>query len=536
MPFFHFKKAYTKNATFSGVKKPYSSVFGFASICIFFFAAYFPVLTDSWAYHDDYNMWRNPSNGVCENFLMFRVLTGLGRSVGAYSLCGIWKLVHDFSDARVAHFLMVLLLSVFAWIFFLWLKKHSISKIHAMLLTGAIFTLPTFQSQTAYILSSVNTLGALLSACAAIISYKALFNTLSIARKTILIFIAVGILFTVTHIHTSAGLFFWPMISVPLICAEDKVWWKEKWRYISLIIINIAAQLSYYLVYTLLYVPLYKNDYGGNIYKTVPVEKILWFFYEPLLNALNLWNIFPTWYIGVLVAIVIIAGLFISMRTNFIHKDVQEITTNKPSATQIELVSGFSRVALLLSLLPLSVAPYLVIQDDLCFYRGLIGLGPLIVLLLFYSIRSIQCLFSNSNSKKVTTGFLVAACFSGAYFAYFNIKTQIIYPQKVEISYIKKILAETDLNPIRRIHVIGNPEGVPLYGKAVRGDEFGTSPTSFPWDVEGIIRASLLDLKKENENQSFIVTHGIDNTVPVELSDEPTSFDVKSILVIDMRK
>lgn len=493
----------------------------FSGILILFTVIYLPVLQGYYVYHDDY--WGMAWNKLsCSDYKISKIMNELGRFIGGYLTCYVWMFVNTLSDARLARFINIFLLSILAFTTYLWLCKNRIDRVPSLLLSIMIYTLPTFQSLVSIVNGIMHFLGLLLSIASVLLAYKALFTPLAFSVKLMLTTISAALLLLTLHMHQSFVLFYWPLIAVLLLRATLQSWRQWRLPIFYLFCVNLFAQIVFFILFIAFYATPHAIGYSGGINASPALyaEKLGWFFRGPLLDALNLWNIFPLKTIAAAVAALLISGLL--MESVGIYRNSAESLLKRLSFI-------FSKILLLLSLFPLCMLPYLLIPRNLAFYRSLTGLSPLIVILLFFGVVNISNFFIGSDKVKERLLFITLglACLTGIFYAHTNVKNYIVIPQALEFGYIKNMLQQADLSKIKQIHVIHSEMGVPLYSREVRYDEFGTSATSYPWDIINIIKAALIDMGKD-PNLDIVISEAV--------KGKPFEIYSSSILFIDMTR
>lgn len=488
----------------------------FSGMLVLFSLIYMPVLQGYYVYHDDY--WGIAWDKIsCSDYQISKVMNELGRFVGGYLTCYIWMFVDTINEARGARFVNVLLLSALAFTTYLWLCKNQTDRVHALLLSVMIYTLPTFQSLVSIVNGIMHFIGLLLSMASILLAYKALSISVSKRSKAILIFVSIVLLLITLHMHQSFTLFYWPLVAILLLRITAESWRQWRLPIIYLFGINLIAQFLFFVLYKKFYETPYAVGYTGTISVHLIYEKVKWFLHEPLVDALNLWNIFPSPTVTILVAAVIIIWIF---------AEAAMTIRGGSGLVREKIFIIFSKFFLLLCLLLLCQLPYLVIARSLSFYRGLAGLAPLIVIMLFGAVSYLLHFLEAGVARKAITSVLVICCMTGIFYAHNNVMNYIVIPQTVELRYIKSQLQQSDLSHIRQVHIIHSRIGDPLYSDTPRYDEFAVSATSYETDVPNMVNVALNELDKGSFMSDIVITQGTDDRIP---------FYDERLLVIDMR-
>ena len=212
-----------------------------------------------------------------------------------------------------------------------------------------------------------------------------------------------------------------------------------------------------------------RSELVSNIF-----NKILWFFKDPLVSALNLHIITPSLKIALGVSILIVTGLF--------------YFSKRPAGQR------FAVLLILLSILPLSYMPNLAAAHSWASYRSLAALAPLIVLYTVFALKKYLTFLGDNPGKIFLSGFLfVTALFSGIT-AHRNLDIFFIHPQMAEATAVRKELSRADLSNVDRIYFVMTTWEDHL-APSVRYDEFGMPSSAWPWSSQAMAAILLRELR-----------------------------------------
>jgi len=243
-----------------------------------------------------------------------------------------------------------------------------------------------------------------------------------------------------------------------------------------------------------------------------PVEKISWFFREPLTNALNIWSIFPTIFISLTTVGIIIVGLLIELFVEYksgVAKNQQKKNLEK----------YFLKIIILGALFILCYLPNLAAGRNAAFYHTLPVLTMVIVLLVFNAIRRFLMVFSPLYKTKIQTGILLIMSIVAMYTAYRNIKNYIAEPCEAEIQHVIFSIKNSDIDNINHIHLIRPRWGLDFNSKRFRYETFGV-PSSVYWmNAPGLVTLALseIGIARERVRGIRITSSGLND--PQELED-----------------
>jgi len=493
--------------------------FMFWGLLLFLALVYMPVYQNYYANSHDYNL-------LTRGFLNYDawVLIKVGRPVSALILSIASSLISTFADISFARFLIILLFGVSAYLFYRWLRSNSVSLIHALLLVVAIFTLPSFQVYIAMMSTGIKISFCLLITIYAsqmafkgadqITTPKTVFNKYVKASAALLL---VSLM-----IYPSASMFYWVMLSVPLMGVGFDSLIKNKKKLVTLFSLPLITSGIYFIFGFFMLHGIQISESHKFVVSTEPMGKLTWFFLgSPIIKALNLWYVPSTDIAAYIILFVILLGI-LAGAVKAINDNGKSTQKNKSKI----IIRLFQQYFLIACLIPLSCLPILAAAGGHATYRTLIAISSLIVIILYWSIANFGSVLPYSRKSHLVTSILVVASLYGVFTAHRNVVDYFIIPATSEIRFIRSALLQSDLTKIDRIHVI-RPEVKSLTGKRMHhSDEFGAL-----WSSGGaatMIKAILNELDFIPEHKNFKLTNSTGESN--YYSPNPNS------LLIDMRR
>lgn len=483
-------------------------------------ACYLPALTGHYIHHDDVFFWeRSPQ--TYSPHAMFQTLLALGRYLSAYMATALGWIVVTVKDLNSVRWLSLLQIVLSAWFMFLCLCRHVDGRVKAFLVCFLIFVLPPFQvlvgyAQCAPLSSAV--LFATISICLAdqISIERALVKRI-VCKRTLL---AILLLMASYATYASAATFYWAVAAFIVLLNQRASYQALRHRVMNVCVVGMAALLGYVLVLnvTKTYFQKYTHGiYSPYMFTTDYMGKLKWFVAEPLVNTLNLWNIYPNLFVAFF-ALSVILGAWIYC---FALEGDREEGGNENFVVRrsffMAMVLGFIMVQ--------SFLPNLVSVPNVAFYRVCVGLTSFMAFLFVWAMVQWVSIFPSSLRDKIYVGLLFLLCLYGGISAYGNLLNYIVRPNQAELEYVKEIVRGIDLTKYDQIHVLRPDE------KAMkkRYDEFGHltfgSPAQTRLFMDAVIR--------ENQKDGIVDTDRFVFSVNAKHPDQ--SFE-ESTLVIDMTK
>jgi hypothetical protein len=209
-----------------------------------------------------------------------------------------------------------------------------------------------------------------------------------------------------------------------------------------------------------------------------PLAKALWFIHEPLVNALNLWNLVPKISISLFITVFTLSGLLLFLPGKLLERG--------------------GKFLLALALVPLSYLPNLLVQEDGATYRTQVGLTSLLALYASFALLGWLSFALKANilqdalrkrqwsprrlQLRLAATFLIGGVLLGSVLAANNVTTYFVVPQAKELSIMASQLNSAALAQATSIYIIGCTADDSL-APVVRYDEFGLPSCSQFWAV-----------------------------------------------------
>lgn len=457
-------------------------------VLIFFvlIAAFAPALHPHYIYHDE-----------VKNFLITPFRTFIpdhyqdvfcGRPLSAMLLTAKGLLVHQVSDLAVIRLFYLFILSLAAWILTGWLETHGVRTLQALLLALLIFTLPPFQVMVAF-MGSCQPIAVLTAV------YSAKFaKTMPLGKNAGKRFLSrsagmsIGLLFAALLIYPPHAMYYWVMAAIVLLSFN-----KESFDHWGGVLTNLFyagfGALGIYGLVLMATKPYFADltigGYNPYVSAMDVAGKLRWFFKEPLVNALNLWNIFPERKTAYAAGGFILAACLLQIGRAY--KDIKEERIQKKQIYVVCL-----SFCLFVILVFLTFLPNLAAGVHAAHYRCLAGLMSMVVLTIFWAVQKWLVFVPKPVRETVLTILLILSCFGGVVSAHRNLYAYRVKPSIAEFEYLKDKISAVPLDELKEIHII-RPDVSKLKS---RYDEFGTPTTFFHHNISAMVTVILRELNK----------------------------------------
>lgn len=509
------------------------NIYIFFIILFVFFLTYMPIIQGYYVHHDDNYYWAW-GYGECSSWPtagFSKYYTG--RPFGAYIICsfgwlfkalqGSGAINMGMESANYIRGIGIVSVSVLAYLFFIWLRQNSLKMFHSLLLVVCIFTLPPFQSMLATISNIQNVITTVLTVVAFFIAMKSV-NTEQKNKSIRYAVLSILLLLIVLLTYQSSMMFFWTMLAVLVLQLDMQSFDKMRKKIIYLFCIGFAAILAYYPIAHQITKGRTDPNYDFGLVSDI-YGKIIWFFNNPVVDALNLWHIFNSSTYTKITAFIILLGAAISFANAYLAIEADKKNTVK--LLQYYIFKYF----LVVSLVALSSLPHLASRLNFAPYRSIFPLAVLTAIFLFWALRNIALLFAEHKRERFLTAALVIGTLLGTYNAHNHLMNYYVFPQTLELRFIKSAIAQSaiaegNLSKIKKIHVIHSAPAVSYVSPSGRNDEFGTAGTTYPQDIKWIVYSAIDEL-------------GIDRQTILDISwgrKEDFKGADESTLVIDMTR
>lgn len=402
--------------TASKIQKPHPLA-TFALFSAIFLFTYSPCFQYSYGLLDDY-------------YLLFLTLTkgawcpeivgsmmSQGRPLNIPFIAAAFSSLHSIRDLVYLRYIATLGIALLATLFF----RHSMhvgwNKTQSFVLSLLVFSQLPFQVLAGW--SLVGFLGAIripLAYVSFFIAKYAAEKPLKSPAFTALYLATVAALSASMAMHQTTAMFFW--IAMAQDALSPKKWdVSRRLLAVAFSAFGIACSIEYAIC------AWGKSAYSAYLLTDRDrlsfdlLEKIHWFFSEPLTNSLNFNNLAASPYIAVGMAATIVTGL------SFFIKTLEPKEWLKP------------RVLLLLALPVLCYTPNLMVAESWASYRTLYALSALMMLYFFSAIQGIAQKLA--VSKNIVTGALFTAALVSLVCANQNVSTYLAEPQSKELALLR---------------------------------------------------------------------------------------------------
>jgi tetratricopeptide (TPR) repeat protein len=432
------------------------------SFLLIFGLVYSPVLYFDYLFHDDVFFWFRLEGGF--KHPVHDLLMSMGRYTAAWLTTFAGWTVHDVPDLKFLRLLGLLGLSACAVLVFRQMRRSTLRDIHAFLAAIVLFLWPGFQDIIFYAAGSY-CIWSVFLACLA-------FEIISGGQ----IFGGIGLILISLTIYPPGAMFYWVMAAMVLLFPQhNQPKPPQKQSYPRLICAGLAGLLLYAaLIYGV--GPLFRHSTPlplYNIYATTHdlPGKLQWFFSEPLVNALNLWDIYPKAFTTFLVAFFIILTGGLAAMTSI---------RQAPQRARWDLIWSLGgKAGLILCLFLLAFLPNLAAGENAAFYRCLTALTSVIWLLLLRSCLWWIGKIPPAAGRWVMTVVLSSAVLYSGFKAFQNILYFRVYPSHLEWMAFKSMAVNIPFKATDQVYII-----CPNHRPAIeRYDEFGVLTSQYSEDI-----------------------------------------------------
>ena len=380
-----------------------------------------------------------------------------------------------------------------------------------------IATLPSSQVYAAWATTAFFPYSALISGAAFILAERG-FKSRRYFPKIAFGAGASFALLAALRIYQSTAMFFWVFAAVTVLKPDTEI--HDILRRICWYGLLVMAGLSLGFVVYALASYLYIDELArGGLVQDIP-RKIVWFFRDPLPNAMNFFSLSP-------------AHWFLPAGVPFVDRLHRAVNIAVAGSMFLFVLVGLGlyfqgsfkerlwKLGTAVSLLPLSYVPQLVAVHRSAVYRGLLSLASLLVVYMFLAFRGYAQRRPRLSpiGMNVGIGSIALAC---ALLATSNVRTYFVTPQVRDLEALRTQLASENLANARSIYLI-RPNWRDTLAPLVRYDEFGAR-SSASWAARSMVFLLLREIAPEQ----------VHLPVTVVSADDPLEPPPDS-LVIDMR-
>lgn len=365
---------------------------------------YLPVAVIPYAFIDDYTHlgeWHGLGGGDLWGFSV-----RAGRPIGGLLLIGAYSAAPDIDALRLMRLASLLGIAALGTLLYFALRRGGIG---AWLSTGisvSIISLPSIQVWASWAVLFEAPVAAFLSGVAALRAASAF--RLASRRATRRRVEATALLLLALLTYQPAAMFFWVFLAIDTLRPSERLGSAARRIGAGVGVGAAAMALSYVAV-------LLGKQFFGSLGQfdrsslTLDiVEKLSWFADEPLVNALNLFDLTPTIRLAAAVAILSLLGI------GLLHRE------------QGWEALGFVGIALLL--VPLAYLPNLAVEENWASYRSLGALSSLGTLYFWLGLRGIAeaALVTSPRSRAARWGVRAAAVGLGAALSYLAVQMLLV--------------------------------------------------------------------------------------------------------------
>ncbi len=446
---------------------------------------FFPGITGHYLYHDDVFLW-DWQRTHWATHVQYIQQGKCGRPLAKFIMFSMDSLVGTINSANIVRFFTIVIISLIALAIDIWLRRIcGFLKRDSFLVSLAIVVLPPFQVYVYPVAAFYVPVAILLSIFSAFVLLKQernqerLINFRFFEWPLYSLFLLLCSLMT----YQSGSTFFIALLAIWLIGADCREMNNIKWPWLHLAIFFIAV-LIYFIFFKML-VPA--NAMGeGSIYNNSVAfnygQKLCWFFRQPMVAALNLWQnvlIFSSR----AVAVGVFSIIFLGIVSEFLYLMRSEDVSNKGILARNLL---FKYLAILVLIL-LSCCVTLVIHAYVSFYRTLAPLMAIVFILFWNGIRRILVVFLKQGGyETIATVVLIFICICAMIFAQVTFRKYCVDNNSRELRYIENEIISKYNSHIQRVYVI-RPT---CFVKGNDNDEFGNTTCFWSHDVPGLVKAA----------------------------------------------
>lgn len=516
-------------------------------LSVYFYSVFAPASVIDCAHHDQYRYFCE--DGHQDRFKQERRnlpqdewLRVIGRPVAAELEYQVFRSVKSLGDLKRFRLLTVGLVALASACWACWLQALGLGRLTAAALSAATFTLPAV-SFTIF-MTSLNHPVAFLLALASAALVPVAFAPASawfwfLLRAVAAGGVAVGLfVIALLSYQPSAFVIFLPVFAA-LTLGSPRDSRSNKRLILGTLILTTTGGLIYFLFVRL--------HFGADFPASAPVhyrvaltphlaENLYRFATRTLVSALNLWNIWPSSTLTLIVLGVIASGgiahILLRMRS------CPGTSTHRRALITLAAIPAL----LIISDLPMIASDGSKLGG---LYRTHFACTALVLTLFFAAVQTWVGLLPDRYRARALIGAAVALSLVGGIWANYTFHMNCLNSNK-ELEFIRSRIVSNIRLPLRRIHVIG-PRNVPLGCNGCRKsspDEFNVYSTSFQQDVPHIVRTALLSLIRPSDFIIQSVPHTSDglrqiqpNTVAVTYSDPDEGVLVSpGMIVIDMNE
>ena len=498
------KESFSTSAILSLVDRTKAAVTGW-QVCLFLTTilslCYASVLVTSYGFSDDYPFFVGILLGGTDDR---KAMIAGGRPTYALLTSLSFAPLNAIGDLRYLRLLGVVGITLLAGKLYRTLVLKGWDLYQSFLLAVIICTLPPFQIYAAWAFTAFAPFAALLASLASSLAEQAFGEPRPLYRCGFFSASVLLLLLALT-IYQPAAMFFWVFAAISVFQPDTtlqhilrRFLWYLASAFTGLILGFGVQRLG---------MAIYGADRLGPGRSRLTLDlwgKVSWFFEEPLLNALNVVNIFPTPWLACSITIFIGGGLLLYFRGGVKERLLQS--------------------AVALTIIFLSYLPNLVVAENWASYRTQVALTSVIVVYAFLALWGYGRLFRRPVGRLILTAGLGIVALASSFLAAWNVSAYFAIPQSRELELMRARLVQPNLADIRSIYIIC-ARWYDSIAPGVRYDEFGLPSSAHPWSPAPMV---YLLLREKNSERADI---------PIEIAPANGPADPPpDALVMDMRE
>ncbi len=449
-----------------------------------FLTAYAPVVVTSYAFFDDYsNLAKGPHEGkIATKISEGRPLLALGKQLSLH-------IVTDIEDLRYLRLVWIVGLAVLAWSVFHIFVRVGWSRVQSFYIAVIMCSTLPFQVYIAWAFAGFNIVAALASGLAFFLGEQAFETRQSRPRWLLAAGASLALLGALT-IHQSAAMFFWVFVAVVVLKPTTSL--NEAFRRFGWYGLIAAVGMLWGLgVYELGLTLNPGVPARTGLVQDVPL-KTVWFLFEALPNALHFALLSPSslfsdgsptlssFYRGV---DILLAWSLLVIIGGGLTLYFQGTRTER-----------LGKVGIAVSILLLSYAPSLVVEEYWATYRTLPSLTSIVVVYMVFTCHGYTQHLRWLFSPVWASAFMGSIALVSGLLARYQVQFSFVTPQVQELEIMRAQLVKEDISQVRGIYVIRPARQETLASRA-RYDEFGQpSSSARPWTARDMVIVLLRDM------------------------------------------
>jgi hypothetical protein len=480
----------TKNPVMALPEKLWAPLFIVALIVL----TYASVLSSTFGMDDDYNFLNWGIEHVDTTFLL---LIAAGRPINGKVLQWGFGAVGSIENLVYLRAITLTGIGLLAIGLFFFCRKHRVARLPSLVVACGIILLPSFQIYAAWAQHFTTPYTACLGLLSAFLVTPACRLS---ERSRIGAIIASALLLAIALlVYQPIAMFFCTGILISILAkADDGTGWNVRRLMDAAIAFVVGNGLGFLIFkFCLRFQSMQGVSDRGSI-ALKPVEKLAWFFKEPLRNALSLYKVSAKWQLQ-LAVLAFIALAFV-------------LYVKRAGIKRATLILVFAVLALLASYLP-----NMVVAENWASYRTLGALAATMLVLVVFSateiFRFIREIFAKSPDgvNRFALGFALLALLCADFRAQSNLLNGLVLPLTTELNNLTAYIDKATGQKTGKMHVQIKPASY-LDSSAVpmAYDEFGIPTMSLHYDSLALVKILLRNKNIDPGEIEFI------NELPAE--------------------